>query len=374
MIIKNGKVFIDGVYHDIDVEVKDGLITRIGNDLKGQDIYDAQGKYVFAGFIDTHIHGACFVNCGESVESMRKICAHLPQYGVTSFVPTPTDRDDPAFCQNLVRNIRAAKGSPGADIAGIFIYSAYKNRSISYYAPPVAPTKERTLTLVDNDFSDIKALIIAPELPGGLEHISWLHENGVMGAIGFSEGMPNDITEAVKRGATITDHFPNGFPAIDHHKSMAVTQCLLEDDLYMQLNPDCIHVAPEFIKMMFRCKGEDKFVAVSDSSALMGLPEGEYQSNGKTVYIRDGAVRDASGKLVTGAHTYDENMRTFKAKGFSLETIGRIFTENAARAFHFEDRGKIEEGRRADLVIMNKDLYVEKTMIQGEWFYEKEQA
>ena len=371
MIIRNGTVFIDGAYRKCDIRIANGRISEIGEDLQYDSVFDAEGKYVFAGFIDTHIHGACFTSCGSSVESMQEICASLPQYGVTSFIPTPIDDGDPTHSQEAVRNIRKAKGSPGADILGIFLYSQYRNRSISYYAPGIPPTEERTLTLCDNDLSDIRAIIIAPELPGGQDHISWLVAHGVIPAIGFSEGTADDIREAVRRGARLTDHFPNGFPALDHHVSQGTVQCLLEDQLYMQLNPDCIHVAPEFIQMMFRVKGEDHFVAVSDSSALMGMPEGEYDFIGKKVYIKDGAVRDKDGKLVTGAHTFDENIRTFRSKGFSMETIGKIFTENAAKAFRITDRGKIEVGRRADIVIMNQDLEVEKAMIGGQWFFEK---
>ena len=71
MIIKNGKVFINGKYHDVDVRVVDNKIKEIGKGLTGDaEIYDANGKYVFAGFIDTHFHGACRANCGESVENM----------------------------------------------------------------------------------------------------------------------------------------------------------------------------------------------------------------------------------------------------------------------------------------------------------------
>ena len=64
-------------------------------------------------------------------------------------------------------------------------------------------------------------------------------------------------------------------------------------------------------------------------------------------------------------------MRTFKAKGFSMETIGKIFSENAAKALHLNDRGKIEVGRRADIVVMDSDLFVERTMVLGQWFYIK---
>lgn len=124
--------------------------------------------------------------------------------------------------------------------------------------------------------------------------------------------------------------------------------------------------------MMIRCKGLDHLVAVSDSSCLLGCPDGEYQMGDKKVFLKDGAVRDVNGKLVTGAHSFDENMRTLRERGFTLEEIGALCAENAAKALNLKDRGKIEVGRRADLVIMDEGLHVRKTMIEGEWCYQND--
>ncbi len=369
MIIKNAKVFIDGSFHDYDVRTEGGLITEIAPEIKGEGI-DASGLYLFAGFIDSHFHGACNAYCGDSVESMQEIARTLPQYGVTAYIPTPIVKNDDATKQRL-RTIRATKNEPGAKVIGIFMYTDYKHRSIPYYPISIAPTIEDTLDLADNDLSDVLACLYAPELDPDRSWTRWLRSQGVLPQIGFTEGTAEDVRDAVKNGARLTDHYPNGFPVLDHHASSAVLQCLLEKDLYLQLNGDCIHVSPEFIQIILKMKGDDHVVAVSDSSPLMGKPEGEYDMFGMKVFIKDGAVRDVNGKLVTGCHTYDENMRTMYNKGFALETIGKIFTENAADAYLLKDRGKIEVGRRADLVLMNKDLFVEKTMIEGEWFYEK---
>ena len=369
MIIRNAKVFIDGCFRDVDVKTENGLITQIGCNLEGEG-YDASGCYLFAGFIDAHFHGACDAYCGDSLEKMEEIARTIPRYGTTSYIPTPIAKNDETT-RERIRTIRKAKGQPGADVLGIFLYTDYKHRSIPYYPISIAPTKEDTLAMADGDLSDIVAVLYAPELDPTCEWTSWLSENGVIPLIGFSEGTSEEVTNAVRAGARLTDHYPNGFPLISHHDSSAVLQCLLEDDLYMQINCDCIHVVPEYIKMMLKMKGDDHLIAVSDSSPLMGKPEGEYKMGNMTVYIREGAVRDVNGKLVTGCHTFDENMRTMKANGFSMETIGKIFTENAAVAYRLSDRGKIEVGRRADLVVMDRDLFVQKTMIKGEWFYEK---
>lgn len=370
MIIKNARVFINGRYEDVDVRTEKGLIAEIGKDLQGDDVLDASGLYLFAGFIDPHFHGACDAYCGDSVEKMAEIAATIPQYGVTSYVPTPIVKNDETSL-NRIRNIRKAKGLPGADILGIFMYTFYRHRSIAYYPESIAPTIEDTLAMADGDLSDIVAVLYAPELDPDQSWTRWLSENDVIPQIGFSEGSAEDLRKAVKAGARLTDHYPNGFPLLDHHNPSTVLQCLLEDDLYMQINCDCIHVVPEFIELMLKMKGADHLVAVSDSSPLMGKPEGEYHMLGKTVWIKDGAVRDKDGKLVTGCHTFDENMRTMKEKGFSMEVIGKIFTENAAEAYRLKDRGRIEKGRRADLVLMDKDLYVVRTMIKGEWFWQR---
>ena len=371
MIIVHGKVFIDGQFHETDLRITGKKISEIAPRLQDEEKIDVQGALIFPGFIDTHIHGAEQVNCGESAAAMRKICAALPRYGVTSFTPTPI-ADDIETSQKAVQVIREAKGSLGSDILGIFLYTGYKNRSISYYAPPTLPTPEHTRALAGQDLSLIFSALIAPELDGGLEWIDWAVEQGMLPVIGFSEGSPDIIHQAVARGARLTDHFPNGFPAIDHHLSQGVVQCLLEDDLAMQVNCYCIHVAPEFLRMMIRCKGLDHLVAVSDSSCLLGCPDGEYQMGDKKVFLKDGAVRDVNGKLVTGAHSFDENMRTLRERGFTLEEIGALCAENAAKALNLKDRGKIEVGRRADLVIMDEGLHVRKTMIEGEWCYQND--
>ena len=64
-------------------------------------------------------------------------------------------------------------------------------------------------------------------------------------------------------------------------------------------------------------------------------------------------------------------MRTMLKNGFSREEIGLIFSENAARALNIKDRGKIEVGRKSDLVLMDDDYNVDMTIIDGKIFYQK---
>jgi N-acetylglucosamine-6-phosphate deacetylase len=58
-----------------------------------------------------------------------------------------------------------------------------------------------------------------------------------------------------------------------------------------------------------------------------------------------------------------------KHLGYSMEDLGTMFSENVARCFKLIDRGKIEVGRRADLTLMDADLNVKQTIVQGRTLY-----
>ena len=373
MIIRNGKVFIGGNFFSYDIRIENGFISEIGENLSssGEEI-NASGKLIFPGFIETHIHGGALGGLEDGEEQVRKIADALPGWGVTSWTPTPTAGADVEQYAKTVRGIRAARGARGAEMLGIHLYTPYRHRPANPNVPCVPPAKDHTIALMDGDLSDLKIAMVAPELPGGMEWIKWMTGLGVIVQIGFSEASTAQIYEAADNGATLTDHFYNGFPLMDHHECGSTIGCLLEDRLYHQLTCDLIHVTKPFIELMMRLKGVGKIVAVSDASRYMGAPDGEYVHRGIPAIKKDGAVRSReTGKLLTGCHSYDENMRTLYNAGFKLPHLGTMFSENAAKMLGLTDRGKIEVGRRGDIVIMDEALNVEKTLILGKTVYSK---
>lgn len=58
MLIKNGKVFMDGQYHEKDLKIENGKIVSIADRIEDQDdqVIDAKGKIVNPSFIDVHVH------------------------------------------------------------------------------------------------------------------------------------------------------------------------------------------------------------------------------------------------------------------------------------------------------------------------------
>ena len=56
MLIKNGTVVTEYETLVCDILIEDGKIKNIGQNLKGDDVIDAAGKYVLPGGIDVHTH------------------------------------------------------------------------------------------------------------------------------------------------------------------------------------------------------------------------------------------------------------------------------------------------------------------------------
>jgi len=376
MLIKNGKVFLDGVYHDdLEVLTKDGKIIEIGQNLTSNgDIIDAAGNLVFAGFVDIHIHGSYERNFGDGEEAVRYICSKLPQQGVTSCLPSlvPNDVEDAIAG---IRGVRAARGCEGADPFGIHYEGPYFSLERHASMVPAAqtnPSKEHTLAIADGDLSDIRLMNSAPELPGALEWMSWASSQGIKVEVCYTMASSDLIKEAADNGATQISHLYNGFQALNHRINGPVVGCLLEDRLNAQLTCDGIHVAPAWIKLAIKVKGIEHCVGITDAGSFTGMAEGTYENvNHGTVIIKDGCVKDTNGMLICGCTPWDGIMRACKNKvGLTMEEIGTLYGESPAACLGITDRGKIEVGRKADFTIMDSEFNVVKTIINEKVYYE----
>lgn len=58
LLLKNGKVFIDGAFKTADVLIDNGVISAVGSNLEaaGAEVIDCGGKIVTPGLVDIHVH------------------------------------------------------------------------------------------------------------------------------------------------------------------------------------------------------------------------------------------------------------------------------------------------------------------------------
>ena len=90
MILKGGNAFIDGTFCVTDLEVVDGVITRIEPFIESDDTaIDCTGYMLWPGWFDIDTHGCLGYDFSKSTaEEMLRMCICYAQNGVTSILAT----------------------------------------------------------------------------------------------------------------------------------------------------------------------------------------------------------------------------------------------------------------------------------------------
>ncbi|MBE6115837.1 MAG: hypothetical protein E7187_03310 [Erysipelotrichaceae bacterium] len=387
MIIRNAKVFIDGKFWDTDVRYDNKEILEIGKNLTGDEVIDAKGNYLYAGMVDAHCHGGFkrafnyhpgFRSIGTHEEQVRALLAKLPETGVTTVYPTLAIKNNPINeiyedMRDSVRVIRKVhKDYVGAEPLKFHFEHPFPtlDRYVHKYVKPA--TIERADLVTDGDYSDVGIFGIAPDYENAIPFIDYLVSKGVDPEDGYTKATVAQTREAADHGMNQASHLFNGYQPMHHRISGPAEGVLLEDRIFAQLTMDGYHVNPDWIKLTLRIKGIDRCYGITDLTEFSGLPEGRnVLEDGTVIETHDGFNWRPDGHLLSGNMVANEIMKCARDKvGLTMEEVGTLYFENPAKCLRLTDRGKIEVGRKSDLVIMDKDYRVLKTIINGEVYYE----
>ena len=149
------------------------------------------------------------------------------------------------------------------------------------------------------------------------------------------------------------------------------------DDINCELICDLEHVHPAAIDILWRCKGADRLILITDSVKLAGMPDGRYQFSHQEVEKKDGSVRIcADGTLAGTTLTMNAALRNLSSvTNLPVEALWRTASLNAARAIDVDDcKGSIAPGKDADLVLVDDKLNVLMTIVEGQTAYSRDEA
>ena len=157
------------------------------------------------------------------------------------------------------------------------------------------------------------------------------------------------------------------------HRPAISGASLESDQVYTEIISDGFHLHPGTVRLVLKTKGLDKVVAITDSIMAAGLPDGEYKLGVNDVVVKDGDAKLRNGVRAGSTLTLDKALRNLiKFTGLGPETLWRILSLNQANMMGLSDRGALEVGKRADMVVLSKENEVMKTIVGGEVVFEKE--
>lgn len=385
-----GKLILsDRVLEDGEIQVRDGQIAAVGNRAElapppeGAMTVDAGDGYIGPGFIDLHVHGGAGADFMDGTdEAFATVLAAHARHGTTSIVPTTTAARHEQILAMLNCCRRFAEGgSPGARALGAHLYGPYfraEARGCHSAAPLRPPHADEYLQYLDT--GAVLTASIAPELPGAECFTRACRDRGVYMNAGHTHATFDQMAEAVQWGVRHVDHL---YCAMSDKSKLRQQQpypmrggvleaTLYFDELTTEVIADGKHLSADLLLLALKLKGSERLALVTDCNRALGMPEGEYLfgplDGGEPFMHEDGVGKMPGGAaLASSVRGMDHMVRTF------VEMTGRPVWEAVRMASltpativgREREIGSIAVGKRADLLVLDADLRVQKVFVGG---------
>lgn len=268
------------------VTVEDGQITAIG----GGGPADFSVWALTPGLVDLHCHGGQGFDPELNERPLPEFLTILLCHGVTDVLltlgaePLPTMRRALAVVQTAMQQ-QAAGELPGAHILGVHLEGPF----------------------------------LSPERPGALELGAALAARGIRVQAGHTDADYETAQCAFSAGFTGLCHTFNACRPLRHRDPGVVAAALLDPNVTTECICDLVHLHPAALQLVYHMKGPEAMIAVSDSVATHGLPDGRYTVAGQDYIVQNGVSRCANGTLDGGGVYLDGAVRNLQSIGIPAQ-------------------------------------------------------
>lgn len=341
--------------------VRDNRIDSITEALRipsGCEIIDCGGNYLTAGFIDLQIAGGggYLFSAHPTSEALEAITSAIVRSGTTGFlIAIPTNSDE------VYRQVIKTTGENpnpallGLHIEGPFLNTLRRGAHIKEYIR--TPALEDVNVLISQGREVIGMMTIAPEVCSR-EIIEFLNENGIVVAAGHSNATFREAVEGFTNGIRTTTHLFNAMSQL-HHRDPGLPGAVFQTpDVFASIIADGIHVDYSMVSIAKKLLS-DRLFLISDaveenhSEAYMHIRKEDRFT------LPDGTL---SGSALTMMKAVENCVRNVS---MPLEEALRMASLYPAKVMGISDRGRIESGCRADLVVFDDEFNVQKVCLNG---------
>lgn len=379
----------DGVIDDGWLLVDGGIIVELGAGAvddaaiaqrragRSDDVehVDAEGAWLLPGFVDVHVHGALgHETMDGDVAGLAAMAEFYASHGVTSFLATTWTASTDDTLHALDGVTRALPQlETGARLLGAHMEGPYLSprRCGAQDADAIRPgDPDEAARFLDTGV--VRLITVAPEVSGNLDLITACVRRGVTVSAGHTDATYEQLMAAVDRGVSHVTHTFNAMRPLHHREPGVVGAALTLGGLSVELIADGIHVHPTVMRALYEARRGRGLVLVTDAMRATGMPPGEYPiGEGREVVVADGAVRLPDGALAGSVLTFDAALRNLAAAtGRGPGELWPAASRTAAHVAGVADRkGSIERGRDADLVLVDDDVHVLLTLVEGRLAY-----
>ena len=359
---------------------ENGFICYVGSKQEESDtVIDAKGNYVIPGFVDLHCHGGNgFEFMDASVEQFNEIALFHLSHGTTTMLATTLAASEEETHKALETFQNFSEKYSNSILKGVHLEGPWLN--------PVqcgAQNKEYMKALDIDELTDMKKrypfiyrVSVAPELENGYEFGERGRELGIVMSPAHTDGNFKDIAKAKECGYTLMTHLYSGMKGVTRKNSFriagAVEAGLYFDDLFVEIIADGRHLPIELLQFIYKCKTADRICLITDAIRAAGMENGEQTvigslKNGLPVIVEDEVAKLLDRQSFAGSTATADRLYKTMAKviGKDMIALSKMASTTPARVMGWNDRGEIAIGKRADILLVNDELEIQKIFLGG---------
>ncbi len=331
--------------------VHNGKFVRICSGLSDEG-EDLDGCYVIPGFIDTHIHGFSRYNFEDAHCDYAAAGTELKKKGITSYFAAicPFDKDGNYHSGWLFPEHGIFKG---VHLEGPFINVEQRG---GFYKKQIQPYSEEMFAKLIQDLQgQVKVMTAAPEVTEWKSLCRLAQREKIVLSAGHTKCDALLARQIFQAGVKQITHIFNAMPGLHHREPGILCEVLLNPEVYCEAICDLYHVSPEVIKILWKLKGPERIIAVSDSvfvEAGMEVREGLVY-NGDTVYGSQSDLYRMFRNLILNV-------------GISILDAVKMTSSNAGNHFGLQT-GRICQGMAADFIVMDRQLNIQSVFTAADF-------
>lgn len=376
MLLKNCNIIFLNKIEKGSILIENNIIKEINpSEVNDKTVIDCKGLFVSPGFIDIHIHGAGGHDTMDGTfEAINEISKTICKYGTTSFTPTTMTMSKEDILKSMMA-IKKAKinGTDGAIVLGAHLEGPFISPSAIGAQNPnylIAPSYENFKSMTGDVMDTVVSITMAPEVEGAKELASVLSSKGIRCSIGHTKATYEEAIDGIKCGFCHSTHLFNAMTGFTHREP-GVVGATFDTDITTETISDGIHISYPSLRVVYKQKGTDKTLLVTDAMCACGMPDGTYSLGGQPVTVKSGAARLNNGALAGSILTLNKSIKNIHDNtNYPLYEIVKMASYNGAKYCRVDDKkGQIKENFDADLTIFDENIDIKMTIIGGKIVY-----
>jgi N-acetylglucosamine-6-phosphate deacetylase len=322
------------------------------------------------GFIDCQVNGGGGVlfNSDTTASGIAIIGAAHRRFGTTGFLPTLITDARPKMGEAL-KATEAAFAAKVPGVLGVHLEGPFLNPQRKGVHEPrfMRTIDDDDVALITTARAGRIMMTIAPEkMP--VPTIARLAKAGIVLSAGHTTASYETLAAARAAGLTGVTHLFNAMPPLEGRNPGPVGAALDDADVWVGLIVDLFHVSAVSLRVAIAAKGWERMMLVTDAMPTVGTDLTEFEIDGAKIVRKNGTLTRADDGTIAGS---DLDMatavrNTVNALGLSLEAALHMASRAPAEFVGLgAELGRIAPGYRASLVLLDDDLGVVETWIDG---------